>query len=582
MRHGKWCILLKLVISAVMLNAVSVFTCLAEDGQTTVQQLEEMVVHGSDINPGISMQPGKTTIELDEFSVIGDTDNVMDVLKTQAVVDFRGENDLDPGVDSIYLRGFESYRFVTALDGVTIQRTGGNGGSNLVDYATLPPFLIDRVEIIPGPHSAMVDAKAIGGAINFVSKAPQTTESLKPDLIVKGGYRTYNTMNSTLSAQGAVSKVSYDLAYRKYRTDGYLRNSASDMDTVYGRLGLVLPQDGFITLGASYSDADRERPVNNPAKDGSDYDPDYPVTSGTSLDPGQNPTWDSLSYNYRLNYQQALPIGRINLGAFYGKANRDRYYTSGTKLVHYDTHWWQQGGKITDTVGWTANHTTTLGFDYALMHDDLIEDEKTKRIDKQGSFLQHQWRIRPWLNLKLGVRYEDLNVWMSGNDQIYERHFAELIPKSFVTWDLGVLAAWLHDTSLSAGVSKIWHAPDAQFIYRGRSRVGKDLEPEHGMGYDLILSRRLWHDVAIKIDYSFYEIKDYFVSATNVDKVHRNGVDVELNGHIIDPLSFYLTYAWQDFKHKGDDKNLFDESYLNATGYPAIDRTYGVGLSFKL
>jgi outer membrane receptor protein involved in Fe transport len=82
------------------------------------------------------------------------------------------------------------------------------------------------------------------------------------------------------------------------------------------------------------------------------------------------------------------------------------------------------------------------------------------------------------------------------------------------------------------------------------------------------------HDVAFKVDYSLYEIKDYIVQnsqftqlsragAGNLrfsdykinlsEKVRRHGVEVELGGHLLDSLSFYLTYSWQEFTYKGPE-----------------------------
>ena len=83
-------------------------------------------------------------------------------------MDYRGANNLDPGIDSIFLRGFSSSRFVTAIDGLTVQKTGGRKSSNIVDFALLPTFLVKQVEILPGPHSALYDSKSIGGVVNMV------------------------------------------------------------------------------------------------------------------------------------------------------------------------------------------------------------------------------------------------------------------------------------------------------------------------------------------------------------------------------------------------------------------------------
>ena len=142
------------------------------------------------------------------------------------------------------------------------------------------------------------------------------------------------------------------------------------------------------------------------------------------------------------------------------------------------------------------------------------------------------------------------------------------MPKFFSTWRMDDMAAWLRDSSLSAGISKIWRAPDYHGDYNPQGRpAGAFLEPEHGMGYDLIFNRRLFNDIQFSIDFSFYDINDFIATNSaydtasdysdykiNLDEVYRYGVDVELNGHLMDKLSFYLAYSWQDFDNQGDEK----------------------------
>ena len=112
------------------------------------------------------------------------------------------------------------------------------------------------------------------------------------------------------------------------------------------------------------------------------------------------------------------------------------------------------------------------------------------------------------------------------------------------------------------------------------------MDPEHGINYDLIVDRRLWKNINLKIDFSYYEIKDYvadnwdygqysmyqmrngkkvFTGAglpaglegsdmyINLDEVTRQGVEVELNGNLIDSLSFYISYAYQDHDYNGSE-----------------------------
>jgi len=356
----------------------------AAEQETEVKHIEDMVVKEKAGAPGIEQSPSETVIEMDKFTIIGPPTSVVDVLKTQAIVDFRGATDLDPGVDSIYLRGFDATRFVTAIDSLTVQKTGGRKSSNIVDYSLLPTFLIDTVEILPGPHSALYDSKSIGGVINMVSKKPERRDSLKPDAELTTSIGSYDTQNHTMTVQGAVDGVTYDMAYRNYITDGYLRNNETNIDTYYGRMGFLLPADGFVTFSASYSDVEREAPVNNPGTDG-DFDGKYPETEDGMFDPWQEPTWDGKSGAYRLAFEQPSPVGRLHFGAYYSKENRERaYYASAgdTELTSMDTDWWQQGGKIQDEIRWTDNHTTTIGYDLAKLYEKFQDraDQKKRRV----------------------------------------------------------------------------------------------------------------------------------------------------------------------------------------------------------
>lgn len=670
--------------------------------QEQVQQLDDMVVKEKCGAPGIAQAPAGTVIDVRTVPTIAVPNSIVDVLKRHAIIDFRGESDSDPGVDSVYMRGFDAKRFVTALDGVTVQKTGGRKSSNIVDYALLPAFLIDSVEILPGPHSALFDSKSLGGVLDLKTAQPKRRDDYKPDGRLTAGYGSYNTQTQEGLVQGAAKAVTYDLACKHSSSDGFLRHNANAMDTAFGRLGLLLPSDGFITLSACVSDVDRQPPVNN---SGADEDPDYPEVTDAPFDAWQDPTWDGETSVYRLNYAQASPVGRLSLGAYTGKDNRERVYYANpgdSEYYRWETQWWQEGGKVQDEIQWARNQATTIGFDLARLYDNGSDDaSKTERVNKKGGYLQHQWGLSSSLDIRLGLRYEAVKVWVGnsnngvehipGRGEWIKREWDQWIPKSFTTWKMDDLAPWLRDTSLSLGVSRIWRAPDYHGDYNPQGRpAGAWLDPEHGVGCDLVFNRRLFGDVAFKFDYAFYAIRDYIATngtyadysgaaagslrysdyKINLEEVYRHGIDIELGGHLTDELAFYLTYAWQKFENQGDEpagetelhkraehrvtagltytpfesttfmldyyyqsdeitesgeeiapdewtfsetenaayhlfdfgvqqrlfksdrllreaclrayvKNIFDEAYTNASGYPATDRTFGAALSMR-
>ena len=311
-------------------------------GTRDVYITEDMTVTAKKTIAGIEMAPQKNTINIESYQSVTPATSVVDLLKTQPTIDFRSESNLDPGVDSIFLRGFDSKRFITAIDGVAVMKTGGRSTSNIVDYGTLPLFMFESIEVLPGPHSALFDSRAIGGAVNLKTRKPRQRATLKPDLSFSTSYGSYDTSNTVFSISGAAQKLTYDASYRFYSTDGYLRHSQTDIKSGYGRVGYLLPADGFISLSFGKTDTDRNVPVNNPGTAG-DYDGGYPKVSDSGFEPYQDPTWDGDSYTYRLALEQPTPWGDVFFSAYTGKDNRIKeYYTtpaSTEPYVNFDTQW---------------------------------------------------------------------------------------------------------------------------------------------------------------------------------------------------------------------------------------------------
>lgn len=559
----------------------------------------------------VSVDPQKSTIHLDDYKSVTIPQNAGDLVKELVIMDHRGETDLVPDDDTLYMRGFSSKRFTTALDGSAIRKTGGRQSSHIVDYALIPPFMIDSIEVLPGPHSALYPGKSIGGVVNFKTKDPKRHDTRKPDTAVSTSYGTYGTQNHSLSLAGSAGDFVYDLGYQNYATDGYLRNNEADINTFYSRLSYLLKNEGHVSFTASYTDADRQIPVNNDPDDAeSDFDSDYPTVSEASrFYDWQNPTWDKIATSYRLNLELPTSAGTWNASAFYGKENRDYSmmewvdssdHSLGTQDGSWETKWHQQGGKITNEFSLAEGHVTTVGAAVEQLFDgygdvpgwddsEWAHDDK-KRIEALAGFGQHEWSILEDLTMTAGLRYEDDTIWVSNHSSssgtIYitgrgmwiERNYSEWVPKSFITYDLDDHATWLRDTSVSAGVSKIWRAPDYHGDYNPQGRpTGAWLDPEHGIGYDAVLNRRLFGDVQMKLNYSYYRIKDYIAYnrdyseywpkggnvvepgleymdyKINLDEVVRQGIELQFSGSITDDLEFMAGWAWQEFENQGDE-----------------------------
>jgi iron complex outermembrane receptor protein len=534
---------------------------------------------------GVVLAPSVTTIYVDDYEQAGTPQTIVDILRDRAIIDFRGYSDLVHEDDNIYMRGFDSRNFVSAVDGLSIGKVGGYMGDHYVDFSTIPLNEIESVEILPGPHSALYSSRSIGGVLNVKTKTPKRYETTKPDLKVMTSYRTYNTQTHRVNVDGGVNSVIYGCSYEKYRTDGYLKHNQVDTETVFTRLGYILPSSGYISLSATYQDAERERPVyNNPAgRYSAYYDSSYPETESGS-DPSNPSRRDTDTYSYQLNFKQPTSFGEWSVGAYYTHEDQEYKYEQGSN-TYYDTEWNTYGARIQNEIRLFDDHLVTVGFDYEQLRNNW------DNIDKDisyGAYIQDKWNILPRLSLTAGLRYENISIWWnnlyywtpgwycdpSHPKDCIKREYNQILPKSFLTYELDDLSEYLRDTSVSLGVSRIW--TPKSFCQTCSAGSGIEVDPVHGVGYDLVLTRRLWKDINLKVDFSYYELNDYVVSCTdsdynaqglwgrsrklNLDQVIKEGIELELNGHIFDPLSFYVSYSYTDWRYHGPHTAPYGEA----------------------
>jgi outer membrane cobalamin receptor len=431
--------------------------CMAEEEiekeEKDVFKVGEIQVTAPREEKNIVVTPSTTIINVEEYKMPGTPQSIVDILRDQAIIDLRDSSDLVQENDNIYMRGFDSRNFVTAMDGLSVEKVGGYKGGHFVDFSTIPFAQIESIEIIPGPHSALYSGRSIGGVLNVKTKTPKRYESLKPDVKVMTSYRSYNTETHRVNMDGGVDSFIYGFSYEKYHTDGYLRNNEADTETISGRFGYILPSDGSISLSASYQEAERESPVNNdPEGIYQDYyDSSYPDTEsgGSPLDSQRR---EKRPYSFRLNAKQPTSIGEWTLGAYYSHDDQKYYFEQGER-ERYMTEWNSYGGNIQNEIELFDDHLVTVGFDYQQLRYIW------QKIDESyAGFIQDKWTIIPRLTLTAGLRYEDITIWWSdpyGGPYI-KTGYNQVLPKSFLTYELDDWSDVLRNTSVSVGVSRIW------------------------------------------------------------------------------------------------------------------------------
>lgn len=371
-------------------------------------------------------------------------------------------------------------------------------------------------------------------------------------------------------------------SYERYHTDGYLRNNAADIETLVGRLAYKLPSGGYMRLTGTYNDIEREIPAaNDPAR--KDYDSSYPIVKAGDVEtrwmnPADKSRRDYGGNTTRFDFQKPSDFGTFFVGAYYTDEEQS-YHRLGFDYSGYDTNYVSYGGVLKHEINLCESNKLTTGFDTAQIYTNYTQEI----VETYAAFIQDQWKIIPRLSLTAGLRYENTEIawnnWWTPSktypkgaykdpthpEEYVSRDYSHIVPKSLLTYQLDDLAQSLKDTSVSLGVSKIWTPRSYCEVCSWGS--GVEMDPAEGIAYDLIFSRRLWNDIFLNADFSHYDFDSYPIWANaatdyfkkspwgrrmiSLEDVVKDGIDIEINGHIVKNLGFYVSYSFNEWKYKG-------------------------------
>lgn len=138
--------------------------------QKAEQEVERISVTGSRIRrPGALSASPIFTMGADEITML-QTPQIEDVLRTLPSTipgDGASVNNGTAGAATVNLRALGTNRTLVLMNGRRMIPFNHNG---IVDTATVPVSLIDRVDVVTGGASAVYGSDAIAGAVNFVMK----------------------------------------------------------------------------------------------------------------------------------------------------------------------------------------------------------------------------------------------------------------------------------------------------------------------------------------------------------------------------------------------------------------------------
>jgi outer membrane receptor for ferrienterochelin and colicins len=356
------------------------------------------------------------------------------------------------------IRGLTNKRTLVLIDGM---RFATGFRDTTVDLTEMSIEIIDRIEIVRGPSSALYGSEAIGGVINLITKAPPAEPG--GDAGIRYGQNTYGDANNYI-AKGALGntfgKFGILMAAQANITDKFDRyrdDHFTDIDDEERYMGMVKltfnpTAEHRFTAGATYQDITREglRPKNK-----------------TVTDREVNNDRTDLFLQYDGNIFDTA----FMLRGYYSKFDLWRDYTDIGHLnpknkftyeeFDIENELYQLEARASRLFG---QHLVTLGAEYREEERSGVENrgesDFNKTIDNKAIFLQDDFPLFEHLLVTVGVRFDDQSDFGS-----------EFSPRLSLVYKI------LDNLRLKASYGEGFRAPSVYELYVETINMGGDVIP---------------------------------------------------------------------------------------------------------
>lgn len=342
---------------------------------------------------------------------------------------------------SVFVRGGETRHTPVFVDGVRVESQTTAGAAS---WNNIPLSLIDRIEIVRGPSSAVYGSDAVAGVIQIFTKRGQG--SFSPSVTV--GYGSYNTSRAEFAASGSAGAFDYSIGLTQGQSDGFnartIATQNPDADgyksqSANAKLGLQINPDHRIEANMLQSHVDAQydggltrdfRRISDlqtlglqwDAKWSGQYSTKLAITQGTdSGEEGLNGSTPQISYDKStistLLFQNEYRVGAHLLSATL-ESRRDVFRLVGSSAVPAGVST-LNGNRSLDGVslgyGWSGGAHTVQ---FNARHDTDSEfGGKTTGSAAYAFALTPQWKVSAsaGTSFRVPTLYQRFSIYGTSN-----------------------------------------------------------------------------------------------------------------------------------------------------------------------
>lgn len=299
----------------------------------------------------------------------------------------------------IHINGMEGPYTLVLIDGMPIV----SGLGSVYGLSGIPVSLIERVEVVKGPASALYGSEAMGGIINVITKDPVLAPLASVDLMATS-WSEYNADLGLKLGTGKVTDlVGVNLFHygdpRDNNGDGFTDLTLQQRVSVFNKLNLQRPGRKAASLAARYVQEDRW---------GGQMDWTPAFAGGDSLY-GET----IATQRWELIGQYQLPLSEKLVLQLSANGHRQRSFYGTTR---FDADQQVYFGQLHWSKRIAARHSLLAGLAYRHeRYDDNTPatfnfggGERNAPVDRMlpGVFLQDEWSITDAHKLLLGHRID--------------------------------------------------------------------------------------------------------------------------------------------------------------------------------
>jgi iron complex outermembrane receptor protein len=553
-----------------------------------------------------------STVVTKEDISLGPYQNLPGYLEEQSGIDLKRRSELGVKGNQMNLRGFDESRYQIYLDGRSWKGAGVYGGY-YVDWSTITPADLERLEIIRGPISAEY-GNTLGGVIVINTQKG----SAEPKVYLDTYWGSWETQNYRLLHTGGYGPVRYSVSGSFGNSEGYLRNNfVHDRGNFNGSVTYTAPWGTSLTGAYRYITQDTgmivaNRPglpfyrSNDPQSDGDVLYGPYINFIGGGFTYGDNSHVRTQRYELDMELKQKFLYGEAQAHLFYFQAVREEWFYALNDPSRLITH---RGSWDEDTWGWNFKvrqnpGPVRLGFGlegnyYGYGGQTIMYYDQTyvnpysppssysglKNAQKlHGGFVDAAYPFLKYFEIYLGLRYDNYDAAAQPINKVNGLRADALSPKSTLT----IRPTDTTTAYVSANYNTRFPSlPEFYWFWAGYqppNRAGA-LSPEFGMQYEAGVTQKLPGNSLVRVRSYYYDINDYIRTVFgfrpsrviyNLDLAKIRGVEVEGEVGLPYNLAAFANYTWQQTSTSPDPLN---GNIRELTELP--DHKANIGLKYK-